>query len=188
MSEIDPHYAQDAKRKDAAAAYLAVAQKFPQHAVAPRAQYLASFTLLGLGDTACATAIEGDHNSVLTLDPASGATKVLLSGPVSMASGEGKVSLSASAFDITQYNARAQQSDGTYQATGTVEVKGLRLGAAGELNKHWTIGTKVHGGAMVALCANAARTACGGAGQQPVAVSANFLSAPDPGRMRLVTS
>ena len=29
----------------------------------------------------------------------------------------------------------------------------------GELNKHWTIGPKVHGGAMLALCANAARTA-----------------------------
>ncbi len=28
----------------------------------------------------------------------------------------------------------------------------------GELNEHWTIGQKVHGGAMLALCANAART------------------------------
>lgn len=37
----------------------------------------------------------------------------------------------------------------------------------GELNEHWTIGPKVHGGAMVALCANAARTAYGAAGQQP---------------------
>ena len=26
----------------------------------------------------------------------------------------------------------------------------------GELNEHWTIGPKVHGGAMLALCANAA--------------------------------
>ena len=64
----------------------------------------------------------------------------------------------------------------------------------GELNKHWTIGPKVHGGAMLALCAKAARTACGGpaAGpepvQEPVAVSASFLWAPDPGPMRLVTS
>jgi acyl-coenzyme A thioesterase PaaI-like protein len=60
----------------------------------------------------------------------------------------------------------------------------------GELNKHWTIGPKVHGGVMVALCANAARTACGGesTGLEPVAVSASFLSAPDPGAMRLVTS
>jgi acyl-coenzyme A thioesterase PaaI-like protein len=58
----------------------------------------------------------------------------------------------------------------------------------GELNEHWTIGPKVHGGAMVALCAHAARTAYGGAALQPVVVSANFLSAPDPGAMRLVTS
>ena len=64
----------------------------------------------------------------------------------------------------------------------------------GELDKHWTIGPKVHGGAMLALCANAARTVCGGqAGGvepalQPVAVSASFLWAPDPGLMQLVTS
>ncbi|HWF30077.1 MAG TPA: thioesterase family protein [Mycobacterium sp.] len=64
----------------------------------------------------------------------------------------------------------------------------------GELNKHWTIGPKVHGGAMLALCANAARSVCGGQsgglepGLQPVAVSASFLSAPDPGVMQLVTS
>ncbi|GFG73384.1 thioesterase family protein [Mycobacterium botniense] len=79
-----------------------------------------------------------------------------------------------------------------------------------ELNEHWTIGPKVHGGAMLALCANAARTAYarapgdaagrvasaagagqsgpGAAGVQPVAVSASFLWAPDPGPMRLATS
>jgi hypothetical protein len=60
----------------------------------------------------------------------------------------------------------------------------------GGLDKRWTIGPKVHGGAMLALCANAARTACGGREPvlQPVAVSASFLWAPDPGTMRLVTS
>src|ERR1700744_4541700 len=58
---------------------------------------------------------------------------------------------------------------------------------AGELNKHWTIGPKVHGGAMLALCANAARTAYGGS-LEPVAVSGSFLWAPDPGPMRLVAS
>ncbi len=63
----------------------------------------------------------------------------------------------------------------------------------GELDKRWTIGPKVHGGAMLALCANAARTACGGQpdglepGLQPVAVAASFLWAPDPGEMRLIT-
>jgi len=59
------------------------------------------------------------------------------------------------------------------------------------LNEHWTIGSKVHGGVMVALCAKAAREAYrepGGDAVQPVAVSANFLSAPDPGPVRLVTS
>lgn len=62
---------------------------------------------------------------------------------------------------------------------------------AGALNEHWTIGPKVHGGAMLALCANAARTAVAGDGTapeiQPVAVSASYLWAPDPGPMRLVT-
>jgi len=63
----------------------------------------------------------------------------------------------------------------------------------GELDKDWTIGPKVHGGAMLALCANAARTACEQpAGlepvPQPVAVSASFLWAPDPGPMWLATS
>ncbi|OBI08010.1 hypothetical protein A5715_16225 [Mycolicibacter heraklionensis] len=60
---------------------------------------------------------------------------------------------------------------------------------AGELNEHWTIGPKVHGGAMLALCANAARLACGDTDAlQPVAVSASYLWAPDPGPMQLVTT
>ena len=61
----------------------------------------------------------------------------------------------------------------------------------GNLNEHWTIGPKIHGGVMVALCAKAAREAYraqGGAGVHPVAVSANFLSAPDPGPVLLVTT
>jgi Thioesterase-like superfamily len=57
----------------------------------------------------------------------------------------------------------------------------------GELNEHWTIGPKVHGGAMLALCAGAARAAHGGPAQ-PVAVSASYLSAPDPGPMQLQTA
>jgi len=74
----------------------------------------------------------------------------------------------------------------------------------GELNEHWTIGQQVHGGAMLALCANAARTEHGvgaqpaqaggpparsvGGGVQPIALSGNFLWAPEPGPMRLVTT
>jgi len=61
-----------------------------------------------------------------------------------------------------------------------------------ELNRHWTIGPKLHGGAMLALCAAAAREAYAVSGDsdvrpQPVAVSASFLSAPDPGPVRLRT-
>ena len=56
----------------------------------------------------------------------------------------------------------------------------------GELNKIWTIGPKLHGGALLSLCAAAARTAHGGEAQ-PISVSANYLSAPSPGEMRLET-
>jgi acyl-coenzyme A thioesterase PaaI-like protein len=80
----------------------------------------------------------------------------------------------------------------------------------GELNEHWTIGPKVHGGAMLALCANAARMSHSrgqerrghlppegqgddsgehrSGGAEPIAVSGNFLWAPDPGPMRVVTT
>ncbi|MDT5159757.1 MAG: hypothetical protein QOC90_67, partial [Mycobacterium sp.] len=77
----------------------------------------------------------------------------------------------------------------------------------GELNEHWTIGPRVHGGAMLALCANAARMELSrglGArparsagddsgenrsdGVEPIAVSGNFLWAPEPGPMRVVTT
>jgi len=57
----------------------------------------------------------------------------------------------------------------------------------GELNEHWTIGPKVHGGAMLALCANAARAELG-TSAQPLAVSGNYLWAPDPGAMQVVTT
>ncbi|MDY6998601.1 MAG: thioesterase family protein [Actinomycetota bacterium] len=65
----------------------------------------------------------------------------------------------------------------------------------GLLNEHWTIGPKVHGGAMLALCANAARmhyaagSEAGAAdGVEPIAVSGNFLWAPDPGPMRVTAT
>jgi acyl-coenzyme A thioesterase PaaI-like protein len=57
---------------------------------------------------------------------------------------------------------------------------------AGLLNQHWTIGEKVHGGAMLALCAKAARLAIGAPGVEPIAVSGSFLWAPDPGPLQLV--
>ncbi|MCV7374401.1 thioesterase family protein [Mycolicibacterium arabiense] len=71
----------------------------------------------------------------------------------------------------------------------------------GELNENWTIGPKVHGGVMLALCANAARTALrggqersdsgdqhGGQGVEPIAVSGSFLWAPDPGPQRVTAT
>ena len=57
----------------------------------------------------------------------------------------------------------------------------------GELNEHWTIGPKVHGGAMLALCAHAALKEHSG-DVQPIALSGNFLWSPDPGAMRVVTT
>ncbi|MDT5107904.1 MAG: hypothetical protein QOI25_5417 [Mycobacterium sp.] len=58
----------------------------------------------------------------------------------------------------------------------------------GVLNQHWTIGEKVHGGAMLALCAKAAHLAHSSGEVQPIAVTGNFLWAPDPGPMRLVAT
>ncbi|TCN54143.1 thioesterase superfamily protein [Rhodococcus sp. SMB37] len=55
----------------------------------------------------------------------------------------------------------------------------------------WTIGPKVHGGCMLAVSAAAARRAGIGAGAdpavQPLAVSASFVSAPDPGDVQVTT-
>ncbi|MFM9426246.1 catecholate siderophore receptor [Variovorax sp. GrIS 2.14] len=45
----------------------------------------------------------------------------------------GNLSFSAAAFQITQTNARAQNNDGTYTATGTVRVNGARAGVAGRI-------------------------------------------------------
>jgi hypothetical protein len=69
-------------------------------------------------------------------------------------------------------------------------VAGLAGHYDGNLNAHWTIGPKPHGGVMIALCANAAREAYATDGRavHPIAVSANYLSAPDPGPVRLVTT
>jgi len=56
----------------------------------------------------------------------------------------------------------------------------------------WTIGPKVHGGCMLAVCAAAARREILAAGAdtsvQPLAVSASFVSAPDPGEVDLITT
>ena len=71
------------------------------------------------------------------------------------------------------------------------ERDGDRCVFEGTLDENWTIGPKVHGGAMLALCANAARTAVreqGATDVEPIAVSGNFLWAPDPGPLRVITT
>jgi hypothetical protein len=67
------------------------------------------------------------------------------------------------------------------------EVPGTAGHFDADLNAHWTIGPKPHGGVMIALCANAARQAYGD-GAHPIAISANYLSAPDPGPVRLIAT
>ncbi|WP_127784073.1 thioesterase family protein [Rhodococcus sp. X156] len=54
-----------------------------------------------------------------------------------------------------------------------------------QLGELWTIGPKAHGGLLLALCAHAAEQALGVAGVEPLAVSASFLSPPDPGAVQL---
>lgn len=74
---------------------------------------------------------------------------------------------------------------------------------AAVLTEAWTIGPKAHGGVLLALCAKAARTELerpgpetggpdvggpGMAGMEPVAVSASYLHAPDPGPVDLAVT
>ncbi|MFC4605168.1 thioesterase family protein [Rhodococcus kronopolitis] len=64
---------------------------------------------------------------------------------------------------------------------------------AATIDPIWTIGPKVHGGTLMAVCAAAARDAILGSGgdagaMAPVSVSASYVSAPDPGEVRLVTT
>ena len=81
-------------------------------------------------------------------------------------------------------------ADGTPLFSDVMELRAV-AGKPGHfdanLNADWTIGPKPHGGVMIALCANAAGLGYGD-GAHPVAVSANFLSAPDPGPVQLATT
>jgi acyl-coenzyme A thioesterase PaaI-like protein len=52
---------------------------------------------------------------------------------------------------------------------------------AGLLNEHWTIGEKVHGGAMLALCAKAARLALGGQERSDPGNGSGGQERSDPG-------
>ena len=45
------------------------------------------------------------------------------------------IQLTGAAFQITQDNARSQNADNTYSATGTVRIKGARVGAVGRVSE-----------------------------------------------------
>jgi catecholate siderophore receptor len=51
----------------------------------------------------------------------------------------GKLSVDGAVFQITQDNARAANAGGTYSATGTVRVRGARLGGSGLLARGWRV-------------------------------------------------
>jgi catecholate siderophore receptor len=49
------------------------------------------------------------------------------------------LSLTGAVFQITQQNARSQNPDGTFSATGTIQVKGVRTGIAGRFTPEWQV-------------------------------------------------
>lgn len=51
----------------------------------------------------------------------------------------GNLSTNGAIFQITKYNARTQNSDGTFSPTGTVQVRGVRVGAAGRITPEWQV-------------------------------------------------
>jgi catecholate siderophore receptor len=51
----------------------------------------------------------------------------------------GNLQVTGAAFQITQSNARSQNSDGTFSATGTIQVKGLRAGVTGRITDEWQV-------------------------------------------------
>jgi catecholate siderophore receptor len=51
----------------------------------------------------------------------------------------GNLSLNAALFQITKTNARTQNPDSTFSATGTVRVKGVRTGVTGRITPEWQI-------------------------------------------------
>ncbi|WP_019200963.1 thioesterase family protein [Tsukamurella sp. 1534] len=64
-------------------------------------------------------------------------------------------------------------------------------GFTADIDPTWSVGRKVHGGALLAVTASAARAAhLAGGGEpamEPVVISAEYLGAPDPGTVELRT-
>jgi catecholate siderophore receptor len=51
----------------------------------------------------------------------------------------GNLSTNGALFQITKNNARTQNADGTFSPTGTVQVQGARVGAAGRITPEWQV-------------------------------------------------
>lgn len=52
----------------------------------------------------------------------------------------------------------------------------------------WTVGSKVHGGCLMAISAGAAHRAIGDPTVSPIALGANYFTAPTPGEVQLTTT
>jgi catecholate siderophore receptor len=52
---------------------------------------------------------------------------------------EGNLSVTGAWFQITQNNARSQNADNTFSATGTIQVKGVRAGITGRITEEWQV-------------------------------------------------
>ena len=52
---------------------------------------------------------------------------------------KGNLSLTGALFQITKYNARTQNPDGTFSPSGTIRVKGVRTGIAGRILPEWQV-------------------------------------------------
>ncbi|ADG77296.1 Thioesterase superfamily protein OS=Tsukamurella paurometabola (strain ATCC 8368 / DSM / CCUG 35730 / CIP 100753 / JCM 10117 / KCTC 9821 / NBRC 16120 /NCIMB 702349 / NCTC 13040) OX=521096 GN=Tpau_0659 PE=4 SV=1 [Tsukamurella paurometabola] len=72
-----------------------------------------------------------------------------------------------------------------------VAVEPAPGGFTADIDRTWSVGRKVHGGALLAVLASAGRAAYladgGDEGVQPVVIAAEYLGAPDPGSVALRT-
>jgi catecholate siderophore receptor len=51
----------------------------------------------------------------------------------------GNLGVQGALFQTTQYNSRTQNADGTYSATGTIRVQGVRTGVSGRILPEWQV-------------------------------------------------
>jgi catecholate siderophore receptor len=104
---------------------------------APAQSYYASYS------TSFNPSLEQLTNTTGTTAPLPPARNKAWEGGAKLDLLDGRLSLDAAAFQITQLGARSQNPDGSYAATGTVRVRGVRAGASGQPAK----GLKVFAGA-----------------------------------------